>query len=99
SGHAMMRFIDLGIGVQPRVVHDAVDKVIDDGSNRIDAPKPVIERFLGRRFLTGNLMCHVSHSLRWKMPTPATSRLSGASCYAAQQPAITCVYWSTPHAG
>jgi|SoiMetStandDraft_2_1073263.scaffolds.fasta_scaffold43435_2 hypothetical protein len=39
----MMRFIDLGIGVQPRVIHDAVDKVIDDGGNRIDAPKPVID--------------------------------------------------------
>jgi len=42
-----MRFIDLGIGIQPRVVHDAVDKVIDDGGNRIDASKPVIKRFLG----------------------------------------------------
>jgi hypothetical protein len=44
-GHPMMRFIDLRIGVQPRIVHDAVNQVIDDGSNRIDAPKPVIERF------------------------------------------------------
>jgi hypothetical protein len=43
----MMRFIDLGVGVQPRVVHDAVDKVIPNGGNRIDASQPVIERFLG----------------------------------------------------
>jgi hypothetical protein len=43
----MMRFIDFRIGVQPRVVHNTVNKVIDDGGNRIDAPEPVIERFLG----------------------------------------------------
>jgi hypothetical protein len=30
----MMRFIDLRIGVQPRVVHDAVNQVIHDGGNR-----------------------------------------------------------------
>ena len=59
----MMRFIDLGIGVQPRVVHDAVDKVIDDSGNRIDTPEPVIERFLGWRFLAVRLICHASHSL------------------------------------
>src|SRR5437870_13301265 len=36
-GDAMMRLIDLGISVQPRVIHDAVNKVINDGGNGIDA--------------------------------------------------------------
>jgi hypothetical protein len=38
SGQPMMRLIDLWFGVQPRIVLDTVNQVIDDGGNRIDAP-------------------------------------------------------------
>jgi hypothetical protein len=34
----MMRFIDLRIGIEPGIVHDAVNQVINDGSNSIDTP-------------------------------------------------------------
>ena len=66
----MMRFIDLWIGVQLRVVHDTINQVIYDGGNRIDAPEPVIERFLGWRFLAMGLIRHASPSFHWKHPTP-----------------------------
>jgi hypothetical protein len=65
-----MRFIDLWIGVQPRVVHDTINQVIYDGGNRIDAPEPVIERFLGWRFLAMGLIRHASPSFHGKHPTP-----------------------------
>src|SRR5262245_60450637 len=56
-----MRLIDLGIGVEPRVVHDAVDEVIDHGGNGIDAPKPLVEAGLRiRRFPGLTLSGHVS---------------------------------------
>jgi hypothetical protein len=39
----MMGFIHLRIGVQPGIVHDAVNQVINDGSDGIDTPKPLIQ--------------------------------------------------------
>jgi hypothetical protein len=66
----MMRFIDLWIRVQPRVVHDTINQVIYDCGNRIDAPEAVIERFLGWRFLAMGLIRHASPSSYWKHPTP-----------------------------
>src|SRR5215813_4685880 len=43
SGHAMMGFIHLRIGVKSWIVHDAVNKVIDDGSDGIHTSQPVIQ--------------------------------------------------------
>jgi hypothetical protein len=60
----MMRFIDLRIGVQPWIVHDAINKIIDDGGDGIDAPEPVIERFLSWHCLTVGLIHHTSHSFQ-----------------------------------
>ena len=65
----MMRFIDLGIGVQPRVVHDTVNKVIHDGRDRIDTPKSIIERGLGIwLILACTLLRHVTSGCCWPIP-------------------------------
>jgi hypothetical protein len=40
----MVRFVDLRIRVQPWVVHDAINEIIDDGGNRIHAAQSFIER-------------------------------------------------------
>jgi hypothetical protein len=39
----MMGLIDARISIQSWVRHDSVDKIIDDGSNVIDAAESVIE--------------------------------------------------------
>src|SRR5262249_18640622 len=99
-GDAMMRFIDFRIGVQQRVVHDAVNKVINDGGNGIDAPEPVIEGFLSWCFLAGSLMCHVSYSFHCTetdsrpLPTRRRSRRLPV-------PALLCLppYRCAPNAG
>src|SRR5579872_1743228 len=45
--HAVMGFVYLGIGIQSRVVHDTIDKVIDDSRNRINASEPFVKSLLG----------------------------------------------------
>jgi hypothetical protein len=39
----MVRFIDPGIRVQSRVDHDAVNEVIDDGGDGVDAAKALVK--------------------------------------------------------
>ena len=51
--YAVMRLVDLGIGVQAWIVHDPLDEVIDHGGNRIDATQAFVEghwRLLAWRF-------------------------------------------------
>src|SRR5438093_6369925 len=45
--HAMVRFVHARIRVQARVDHDAVDQVVDDGRDVIDAAQPIVERRYG----------------------------------------------------
>ena len=42
-GHTMVRFIDPGIRVQSRVDHDAVNEVIDDGGDGVDAAEAFVK--------------------------------------------------------
>ena len=44
--HAMMRFIDGRVRIQDRVMHDPINEVVHHGSDRIDAAKTIIERWL-----------------------------------------------------
>jgi len=41
--HAMVRFIHQGIRVQSRVGHDAVNEVIDDRGDGVDAAEALVE--------------------------------------------------------
>ena len=42
-GHTMVRFIDPGIRVQSRVDHDAVNEVIDDAGDWVDAAEALVK--------------------------------------------------------
>ncbi len=51
---AVMRLVDARVGVQPRIGHDTVDQVIDDGRDVIGAAKAIVERgSFGRGRLDG----------------------------------------------
>jgi hypothetical protein len=39
----MMRFVHQGIGIQPRICHDSVDKLIYDRNDAIDATEFIVE--------------------------------------------------------
>jgi hypothetical protein len=42
-GHTMVRFINPGIHVQSRVNHDAVNEVVDDGGDGVDAAEALVK--------------------------------------------------------
>jgi hypothetical protein len=45
----MMRLVNGSIRIQDWVVHDPINEVVNDGSNRIDAAETLIERRLSIR--------------------------------------------------
>ena len=50
-GHAMVGFIHLRIGVELRVVHDAIDEVVHHGSDGIDAAQAfALQKIFGPGF-------------------------------------------------
>jgi hypothetical protein len=47
-GDVVVGLIDQRIRIQPRVVHDPVDKIVDDGGDWINASQTLVERRLWR---------------------------------------------------
>jgi hypothetical protein len=43
----MMRFVHRRVRVEAGIIHDAVDKIIDDGGDAIDSTESLIKRRLG----------------------------------------------------
>jgi hypothetical protein len=52
---AAMRRGDARIGIQPRIGHDTVDQIIDDGRDVMDAAKAIVERGLVRARAPGRV--------------------------------------------
>jgi hypothetical protein len=42
----MVRFINVGVGIEARINHDAIDEIFDDCCNVVDTAEPFIERGL-----------------------------------------------------
>ena len=42
-----MRFVHGGVGVQARIVHDAIDEIIDDSRNAVNSAEAFVEGGLG----------------------------------------------------
>src|SRR5262249_40801464 len=89
----MMRLIDLGIGVQPRIVHDAVDEVIHDRRDGVDAAQPLVEgRLRSRAGVATGVSCHGLLALLRRKPDDGDHQTAvGAVAIAAAVAALQLV--------
>src|SRR5258707_7160335 len=72
--HLVVRVVDQGIGIEPRIGHHAVDEVVHDGRDAVDTAEPLVK--VGR-ILRGHWHLFLPHSA--KVDSLARSRLSLAS--------------------
>src|SRR5205814_7241331 len=59
--YLVVRVIDQGIGIEPRIGHHAVDEVVHDGRDAVDTAEPLVKV---RRVLRGHWQLLLPHSAK-----------------------------------
>src|SRR5262249_10841817 len=95
--YPVMRFIDSWVRVQTRVNHDAIDEVLDNRGDTVDAAQPIIQTGLilirpGMRSSTVLALCHAV--ARYAIRTGSPRRIVPPCTTAAYTPTLTWLCWA-----